>query len=550
MNVGFFKKVLALLSTALFVVGFAPIGKNDSPTVKADTTKITEEVLPVNHDLSAEGIAVMNGSKVGTRVTVTVVNETTDLSTKVGTDTDEDFISGHENWNGIPSVIKAGNNLFVAWYTGGLGEPDLDNYIKIAVSNDDGKTWKLPFMIITADNTGLVWPLFFYNAQNELCLTFGDQKRTGTQIMKFFHADGDLDDLRYTAPVRTGPVACISCKPTLLSDGRLISAFGAETPTIVHSKDGGKTFEDYSTLRSNVDEKYRVFSEITIVEKTDGTLWALRRLENAMGIEQSFSSDGGRTWSKCTTDLSVPPFYTPGSRFYMARLKSGNLLFVTNMAGRGMDRRSMTVWLSEDDGETWPYSLELDPTQSSYPDFFEDETGKIYLVHDRERYGEGGIRLHVFTEEDVKAGKFVGNDSRQAISLTKRDNSYGDIVSVNGAWKETETYSFGTDMKTIVSGKPTSVIVTDDNGKEYVLKGSYRISGFKNDKAGRYTAYFVLNEELPVKLKDGFNKLRFDVVISEKESGCFGSVCEPWLIATTILAVSLTLFIKKRNKEE
>ena len=62
----------------------------------------------------------------------------------------------------------------------------------------------------------------------------------------------------------------------------------------------------------------------------------------------------------------------------------------------------MSVWLSDDDGETFAYKKVVDNPdyQTSYPDvdFFD---GKIYLTFDRERTGAKEIRLLVFTEDDI-----------------------------------------------------------------------------------------------------------------------------------------------------
>ena len=233
----------------------------------------------------------------------------------------------------------------------------------------------------------------------------------------------------------------------------------------------------------------------------------------------------------------------------MARLASGNLLFVTNMQGRGTDRRDMTVWLSEDDGETWPYSLQLDPTQSSYPDFFQGEDGTIYLVHDRDRYGEGGIRLHIFTEEDVKAGKFISDKARQGIIITQKDSEYGDIVSVNGAYQWTERYPLGTELSEILATKPTTITVTDDKGKDYELEGRYRVAGYDKDTPGVYTAYFLPDGAMPAKLKDGFNCLRFEIVV-EGGSTPVWVIVVPIVAGVAVLAAAVTVIAVLHNRKK
>ena len=62
----------------------------------------------------------------------------------------------------------------------------------------------------------------------------------------------------------------------------------------------------------------------------------------------------------------------------------------------------MSVWLSEDDGESFAYKKPVDDPDffTSYPDvdFFDN---KIYLTYDRERTGAKEIRLLAFTEDDI-----------------------------------------------------------------------------------------------------------------------------------------------------
>lgn len=71
-------------------------------------------------------------------------------------------------------------------------------------------------------------------------------------------------------------------------------------------------------------------------------------------------------------------------------------------------RKQITAFLSEDNGQTFPYSLVLDSREKvSYPDACQDANGTIYAVHDYDRTGKGEIILDRFTEEDVKAGKIV-----------------------------------------------------------------------------------------------------------------------------------------------
>ena len=53
----------------------------------------------------------------------------------------------------------------------------------------------------------------------------------------------------------------------------------------------------------------------------------------------------------------------------------------------------------------------IDPGDSSYPDAVEDESGNIYLVHDRGRFSFREIVISRFTEKDIMAGKLVEHSS-------------------------------------------------------------------------------------------------------------------------------------------
>ena len=87
-----------------------------------------------------------------------------------------------------------------------------------------------------------------------------------------------------------------------------------------------------------------------------------------------------------------------------------------------------------------------------------------------------------------------------------------------------EKYKVGTDIKDILKNKPTTINVTDDNGKNYTLTGRYRVSGYDKNKAGTYTAYFTSTEEMPSKLKDGYGALKFRIVLEDSGSGCSSSL--------------------------
>ena len=480
---------------------------------------------------------------------ITIVDETTDLSTPLAEDTNENYYITSRKWSGMSSVICAGNNIFVAWQTGGTTEPDPNNlnYVVVAASTDGGFTWVDPFMIIRPVGTGSSgwYPRFYYNHAGELNLIFSWEGK-GVFRTILYNADGPLNSIYYSEPEFLGVTRTPYTKPTLLSDGNIMYGCGSAVTQVMRSADDGATFQETARITSELPDSVARYSECTLVEKKDGTLWVLRRLENAGygGVEQSFSADGGKTWTTPQYDLPFP-LRSPGSMFHMVRLKSGALLFVTNAAGMGMDRRMMTAYLSEDDGESWPYSLLLDTSLTSYPDIYQHDDGTIYVTFDKDRYGEGGVRLCVFTEEDVKTGAFVSEGSKQLVTVVKLNYDYADIRSVNNAFPAVAYYPVGTSLEDILSDLKLPVVVTDDNGVSHELKGRYQISGYDERNAGEYTARFVT--DLPATLKDSFNLLQFKIILEKKKFPV-------WIVGCGIAAVVLAggsaaiLLVKKKKK--
>ena len=155
------------------------------------------------------------------------------------------------------------------------------------------------------------------------------------------------------------------------------------------SSDKGKTI----SLRGHADIPNRSFDENMIVEKKDGSLWMLVRTFD--GIGESFSTDGGYTW----TPGQKSHIDGPCSRFHISRLKSGRLLLINHYqfdqridledimhqgnVKKWKGRSHLSALLSEDDGQTWPYSLLLDErNEVSYPDAKEADDGFILsLIH-------------------------------------------------------------------------------------------------------------------------------------------------------------------------
>lgn len=206
--------------------------------------------------------------------------------------------------------------------------------------------------------------------------------------------DPDAEKLEFSAPRYLYP-GFLRCKPTFLKNGTWLAfAYSQYSCKYVYytSDDQGKTY----TKREAGKRYPTYFDEAMAYEKEDGTLRVLARTVGTAGeLAESVSRDGGATWS----DGTLNGIDDPSTRFYVARTPSGKILLVHN--DHREKRTNMSLWLSEDDGDTWTYKKCIDTRDDlSYPnvDFCGD---KIYLTYDRERTGAMEILFACFTEEDI-----------------------------------------------------------------------------------------------------------------------------------------------------
>jgi len=152
------------------------------------------------------------------------------------------------------------------------------------------------------------------------------------------------------------------------------------------------------------------------VEKKNSTLWVLVR--TTYGIGQSFSKDGGKSWSPGAPS-SIPHV---NSRFFIRRLPSGNLVLVRhNPPPENAKARShLTAFLSDDDGATWKGGLLLDDRSGvSYPDGTIAPDGTIFVTYDYQRSGEKIIYEASFTEADILAGKWTSPQAHERLIINQ-----------------------------------------------------------------------------------------------------------------------------------
>ncbi len=328
------------------------------------------------------------------------------------------YATSSRSWQGIPGIERTSSGrLYATWYSGGKSEGP-DNYVLLVHSEDNGKSWNEPELVI--DPPGKVRafdPVLWIDPLGRLWW-FWAQAHThwnGRAGVWYIRSDNpDAEKPEWTEPQWIGNGIMMN-KPLVCENGEwllpisiwnkppCLPELSEEIASSVFvSSDQGKTF----VRRGGAIVPFSSCNENMLVEKRDGSLWMLVR--TSYGIGQSFSTDGGKTWSH-----GIPSAIAgPDSRFYISRLPSGRLLMINHVGFLWQQRTHLTASLSEDDGLTWKYFLLLDErSQVSYPDATVTSEGRIDLIYDRERYQAREILYASITEQDILAGHLVSPDS-------------------------------------------------------------------------------------------------------------------------------------------
>ncbi|MBC2602698.1 sialidase family protein [Puniceicoccus vermicola] len=351
-------------------------------------------------------------------------------------------------FQGIPTVERSPTGrLWAAWYAGGDWEC-WQNYVVVVTSDNDGCTWSDPRWVVAPGGTVRAFdPCLWMDPENRLWLFWAQSM--AAKVPKNLYMDGrfgvwamvcenhESNQPTWAAPRYIGDGIMMN-KPTVLESGAWLLPISiwkklkegeGQAPPLYHdmgkrigayavvSRDSGKTFEYLG--KSDQHEKPS-FDEHMFVERRDGSIWMLIRTDG--GMWETFSCDQGRSWEKG----NLSSVRGESSRFFIRRLKSGNLLLVRNdfPEGQQPNRSHLTAYLSEDDGFTWKGGLLLDErSKVSYPDGTESEDGTIYVIYDYNRTEEREVLMASFNESEVLAGRFETGNSRFKILVNKASGS-------------------------------------------------------------------------------------------------------------------------------
>lgn len=325
-------------------------------------------------------------------------------------------------FQGCPTLaVTRGGRIYLGWYAGGTREPHMHNYNLLIYSDDDGKTWSDPLLVIPSSYEHCIHALdiqLFIDpkgalhvcwVQNNTQMDVGEApvipsgrpyaRVDGWRFPDFEHSEWEIvcENPDAAAPIFTAPrYLCpgfLRCKPTFLENGDwLFFAYDQLSDRYQYniSTDFGKTFSRHAGPQKLATP----FDETMAYQMDNGTVRLFAR--TTLGcIAQCDSFDNGRTW----TDAVDSGIIAANTRLFVRKLPSGRVLLIYNEDPAV--RKNMTIALSEDDGNTWKYKTCIDMREAiSYPDA-DYHNGVIYLSYDRGRTTHREILFAKFTEEDI-----------------------------------------------------------------------------------------------------------------------------------------------------
>jgi alpha-L-fucosidase len=340
------------------------------------------------------------------------------------------------------STITEDSNgiLYSAWYSGAK-EKAAD--VKIFMSKKNpGKNWKTPWLIekegITSRNPFITGeetpqelaeleheetsegnPVLYYVKETQKLLLFwvtmrgaGDKSGWSACIIKTKDSNDGGKTWSSVRIVRDNIGWMTRNKPILLSNQDLLLPIMAELglhSSMFYRISKKELMKGATQMQIQEPGQFIEGGVIqpTIVEVKPGHLrcW-MRTNQSTINcpnlIALSTSSDYGKTWTPIQPMKDRIP--NPDSGCDAVRLTNGHIILVCNPLATG--RQQLTVFLSENDGETFPYRRDLEPIESDkeyhYPAVIQDHNGLIQVTYTNRRLN---IKWACFDEDWIKNNK-------------------------------------------------------------------------------------------------------------------------------------------------
>ncbi len=303
----------------------------------------------------------------------------------------------------IPALITAPNGDLIAvadQRVGSCGDLKWNRNINIVMrrSTDNGKTW-------LDMETVIDYPL----GQSASDASMVVDKTTGAIFMFFNYMDLDNQKnvfyLRYTKSTDNGktwgePVDITSqiTKPFWKYDFKFItSGRGVQTKdgrllhTLVDLQRGLHVFgsDDHGASWYLIDNPMKHVDESKIMELEDSRWMINSRIKNAGCRHVYLSEDNGQTWTSYADSTLIDPACNASLIRYSSKSEGAehNRLLFSNAAS-ATERVNMTIRMSEDEGETWPYARTIYQGSAAYSSMSVLQDAYIGILFENDDYSK------------------------------------------------------------------------------------------------------------------------------------------------------------------
>lgn len=284
------------------------------------------------------------------------------------------------------TLAETPQGLVAAWF-GGTREKHPD--VGIWLSRQEKVGWTSPTEVATGvqpDGKRLpCWnPVLFQVPKGDLLLFYkvGPSPSTWWGMLKRSGDGGKTWSAAERLP--DGILGPIKNKPVLLASGGLLCPSSSEEPTWrVHfeqTSDWGKTWQKTPPLNDGVDDGA---IQPSVLFHPNGRLQALCRSQKSGFIAETWSDDGGKTWSP----LAKTGLPNPNSGTDAVTLADGRQVLVYNPVpptpGQWGGPRTPLVVAISGDGKAWKTvaTLESEPGEFSYPAVIQTADGRVHVTY-------------------------------------------------------------------------------------------------------------------------------------------------------------------------
>lgn len=306
--------------------------------------------------------------------------------------------------------ILPGGEFAVFFLTGGAIEPDIENHVAMCRSSEPGLVWThQPETVLRFDDRACLLSEAFVEQDRVIMLVTTHDGGFGNWLNFIIESTDEARTWSEPVPFEPMPRRAFVRNRYVASWGdwylpyqnydtvedwtaapQADGSFQHPRNGVLISSDQGRTWQVSAGV-----EGAKGWAENNVVELRDGSMAMLIRSDGDGCLLRTDSRDRGRTWSE-PRRTEIP---NPGSKARLHRYADGRIVLVHNPNPRtshpnsrrqaACHRNPLSVWVSDDDMQTWGYRRELTdfPGMLAYPDGVLDEAADmLHFAFDYNRH--------------------------------------------------------------------------------------------------------------------------------------------------------------------